>query len=435
MEPPIKLGINEASYSGQSKVYITLDDRRRHILTSGRSGTGKTTFLANLVAQDANAGRGFLLIDPNGDLAENALDLIPPRRIRKTIYLNPSDSEWPIGFNVLDNIPADHRAAHASELVSAFRSLWGASWGPRLEHILYNCIAALLEMPGSTLMGIQRMLLSARYRRRVVAHVTDPIIHQFWTDEFPLYEKKFGAEATAPVLNKIGQLFSSPDLRNILGNPNTAFNPRYLMDNNYIVIANLSVGKLGTQHANLLGSLLIAAFGAAAMTRADTPEEKRKDFLMVIDEFPNFTTTALTTLLSQARKYHLSLVLAHQYLDQMSAEVKDAVLGNVGTLIVFKAGAQDAETFARELNLPNHFVTSTDNYKARCRLLAFGNHMEDVLLRTPPPPKRHGHSNKILAHSRMHFATDRLDIEARIKRFLAGDHPAKSFRPKAEPDW
>ena len=269
MTDNINLGIDESAAYRSPKVRMTLDDRRRHILISGRSGTGKSTLLANLFAQDANAGRGALLIDPHGDLAETALDLVPPRRINKTLYINPADSDFPIGFNVFDNVPISHRAAHASDLVHAFKSVWGTSWGPRMEHILYNCIAALLEMPGATLLGVQHMLLDNPYRRRVLKTVTDPIVRQFWEEEFPLYEKKFGAEATAPVLNKIGQLFASPILRNILGNPKAAFNPRYLMDNNYLVICNLSKGKLGPQHANLLGSLLIASFGSAALTRSD----------------------------------------------------------------------------------------------------------------------------------------------------------------------
>jgi hypothetical protein len=380
-----------------------------------------------MFAQDANNGRGVLLIDPHGELAEDALNLVPPRRIRKTIYLNPADTQWPIGFNVLDDVPAEARAARAADIVSAFRSIWASSWGPRLEHILYNTIAALLEVPGATLICIPRLLLNGAYRKRALRHITDPVIANFWRDEFPIYEKKFGAEAVSPILNKIGQLLASPIVRNMIGQPKTALNIRHLIDNNYIIIANFSKGILGDQHASLLGALLIASFGAAALSRADMRPADRKHFAVIVDEFSNYTTEAFTSLLSEARKYKLSLTLAHQYLDQMTPTVRSAILGNVGSIVAFRVGAQDAAVYANEFGFVNQTrVTDTPNYSAWCRLLQDGTYSDAFLLDTPKPPKPHNHGHKIISHSRIHFASKRADVEQRILRFLKGDERAKS---------
>ena len=422
MTPFLKLGRRDTAFGSGMVVRQSIDDRRRHVLVSGKPGTGKSTFLANLFAQDANSGRGALLIDPHGELAEMALNLVPPARIRKTIYLNPADSAHPIGFNVLADVHPEDRASRADDIVAAFRSVWSASWGPRLEHILYNTIAALLESNDATLLCIPRMLLNRKYRERVVRRVRDPIIAQFWREEFPLYEKKFGAEAISPVLNKIGQVLSSPMIRNIVGQPRNSMHPRHLMDNNYLVITNLSKGRLGEQHANLLGALLISSFGAAALSRSDIPDaDERKDFAMIVDEFHNYTTDAFASLLAEARKYRLSLTLAHQYLQQMSDEVKAAVLGNCGSLIVFRTGAQDAPTFARELwPLNAEQLSDVANHEAWVRVMQYGEPSDTFKLRTLPPPPMHGHAGKIIRQSRIHFASSRYDVEERIARFLSG---------------
>ena len=418
MHPTIHLGQRAIGY-GPRKVQWPLNDKRRHLLVSGASGTGKSTLLANLFVQEANAGRGVLLIDPHGELAETCLDLVPSRRIRKTIYFNPADHEWPISFNVLDNIPPSQRAARTADIVAAFRSIWGSSWGPRLEHILYNSIAALMEINGTTLLALPKLLLNKSYRESITRRLQDPTVVQFWRDEFPLYEKKFGVEATAPVLNKIGQLLASPVMRKILGQPKSRIQPRHLIDNNYIVIANLSKGMLGEQHANLLGSLLITAFGAAAMSRADIKPEERKDFALIIDEFPNYTTNAFAALLSEARKYGLSLTLAHQYLEQMSEETRAAVLGNVGSIIAFRVGPNDGPTFARQLSpvSPEQLAT-TANYHAWCSLMLHGTKTEPTLIATREPPKPHGHEHKIIPHSRIHFATLGKKVDDQIARFF-----------------
>lgn len=437
METPLKLG-TRVSYYANGPVRLFLHDRRRHMLVSGRSGTGKSTLLANIFAQEANCGRGLILIDPHGDLAQAALDLVPPRRIRKTIYINPADSQWPVGFNVLAGVPVASRPARAADIIAAFKAIWADSWGPRLEHILYNTVAALLDTPDATLISIPLMLTEAKYRQQVIQHIVDPMVARFWKTEFPLLEKKFGAEATSPILNKVGQLLASPEVRNIIAQQKSGFDVRHVMDNNYIVIANLSKGLLGEHHANLIGALLISAFGSAALSRADTPENDRKDFLMIIDEFQNYTTKAFSTLLAEARKYRLSLVLAHQYLDQIQADVKAAVLGNAGSIFAFRIGSQDTPTFTRELDpVSATQLTETPNYEAWCRILQNGQPSDVFRLSAPPPPKPHGHGHKIVKNSRIHFATSREKIEARITKFLSNTlgTSVKLNNKPAPPDW
>lgn len=429
MDEHIKIGRRLSLY-GSGPVRISIDDRRRHMLVSGRSGTGKSTLLANLFAQDANSGRGALLIDPHGELAEEALDLIPPRRIRKTIYLNPSDANHPIGFNVLDGVRPEERAARADAIVGAFKSVWSSSWGARLEYILYNTVAALLEIDGATLLWIPKMLTNANFREAILPHLHDPRVAEFWREEFPMFDKKFGAEATVPVLNKIGQVLASPVVRNIIGQSQSRINPRYLMDNNYLIIANLSKGLLGEQHANLLGSLLIATFGSAALSRANIRAHERKDFAIIIDEFPNYTTSSFESVLSEARKYHVSLILAHQYLDQMTDDVRSAVLGNIGSVVVFRTGAQDSAVFERELtSISANQLTDTDNFRAWCRVLDRGTISDAFLLQTSPPPKSHGHAEKVIRHSRQNYAIQRATIEERVRRFLSHSPQQKTSSP------
>lgn len=418
MEPHITLGDTDAYYRS-GRVRLALSDERKHVLISGRSGAGKSTLLANWVAQKFNCGQAVALFDPHGDLALQVIDLVPAWRIRKTIYLNPADTEHPVAFNPLYNVAQADRPTRAAEIVAAFHSIWHASWGPRMEHILYNTVAALLENQGTTLLGIQRMLLDDTYRSQIVRNVKDPLVAQFWNREFPRLEEKFGAEATSPVLNKIGQLFSSPVIRNILGQVKSSFDPRHLIDNNYIFVANLSKGRLGEQHAALLGALLISSFGSAAMSRADMLEADRKDISLIIDEFANYTTTAFASLLSEARKYRLSLVLAHQYLDQMTPEIRSAVLGNVGSIIAFRIGPEDVETFRRQFaDLSNSMLTELPMHTAWCRLLQYGETYDPIRLKTKPaPPSKHSQA-KVIRTSRRSFGRSRRAIEEKIARFL-----------------
>lgn len=401
--------------------FLPLDDRRRHVLVTGTTGTGKSTLLANLFCQEANAGRGVFLLDPHGSLAQQAINAVPPRRIRKTIYLNVADEEYPVAFNPLYNVPERQRATRAANLVEAIKSIWGdISWGPRLEHVLYNALRALLDAGNATLLGIARMIEDDNYRARVRTTIKDPQVRKFWDVTFLTYLED-GPQAFTSVLNKVEQITSSAVMRNILGQTKSSFDPRHLMDNNYVVIVNLCKGAIGDEHANLLGSLLIASFGSAAMSRANLAPQDCKDFAMIIDEFPNFTTNSLASLLSEVRKYNVSMILAHQYLNQMTDVVRSAALGTIGSLIVFRVGGEDARVFGSHMNdLPYEHFADTWNYRAQTRIINYGTPLQTHELHTLPSPRPHGHGQKVINLTRNNFARSRAVVEPRIDRFIDG---------------
>jgi hypothetical protein len=395
---------------------LPLDDRRRHMLITGKSGTGKSTLIKQIFSQEANSGRGCFLIDPHGDLAEECLDLVPGHRIRKTIYINPDDDQFPIGFNLLEAVPPDRRAARASEIVTAFQAIWPDSWGPQLQHILTNCLLTLLEVPGTTLLGVRQLIRNKAYREKILAKVADPFIRDFWEQDFRDYLKKDAAFTS--VLNKLGQLLDAPLVRNMLGQSKSAFSPRHLIDNNYIVIANLSKGRLGPDHARMLGMFLISAFTSAALSRADIQPSARKDFALLIDEFQSFTTTSLETLLEEARKYGVALTLANQHFGQLPERLCKSVLGNVASLVTFTVGNDDAKLLEQE-----HFDVTAEQLRgiprhyAFARLSRYGAANASLILATSPGVKRHGHAKTIIKHSRHQYATPRADVERRLRQF------------------
>ncbi len=310
----------------------------------GSTGMGKSEFLKSMAIQDIEAGRGVCFIDPHGDSADDLLDYVPEERIKDVIYFDPDDLQYPIAFNVMEGTGFDYRHLVASGLVGVFKKIWGVeAWSGRMEYILNNTILALLEYPDSTLLGINRLMSSKEYRKKVVANITDPIVKAFWTDEFAKYADKFATEATAAIQNKVGQFASNNVIRNILGQPKSKINIRQIMDEGKILIVNVSKGKIGEDASRLLGAFLITKIQLAAMSRVDIPESQRRDFYLYVDEFQNFATESFANILSEARKYHLSLVMAHQYIKQMEEHVMDAVFGNVGTIVSFRVGAEDAE--------------------------------------------------------------------------------------------
>ena len=297
---------------------IAQDDRRRHLHIIGQTGTGKSTAILNLISQDLAMGRGVALLDPHGDLAERALTLIPRKRAHQLVYLNPADLERPIGFNVLDRVHEDHRPVVADGVVSAFRHVWPDSWGPRLEHFLLNSVRALLDAPGQTLLGIPRLLTDDAFRSRIVRLVRDPVVRSFWLNEYASYDRRFLAEANSPILNKIGRVLSAPAVRNIIAQPKSTIDLRQMMDEGRILIVNLSKGALGEGTAHLLGALITTGLAHAALSRADMPEHERRVFHLYADEFQSFATESFALILSEARKYGLTLTLGHQYLGQLS---------------------------------------------------------------------------------------------------------------------
>jgi len=396
-------------------------DRRQHVYCVGKSGTGKTTLLRNLILQDIEHGHGVGVIDPHGDLAEDILDQIPPWRTDDVVYFNPADLEYPIGLNLLQNVPAERRHRVASGVVGAMKAIWRDSWGARMEYILYAAVAALLDCQNTSILGVQRMLVDRRYRYWVVKQVKDPIVKSFWTMEFENYSSQFMQEAIAPIQNKVGQLLMSPPVRNVLGQVKRKIDPRFMMDNRRILIANLSKGLLGEDKANLLGSLLVTSFELAAMERVDVPESERRDFFLFIDEFHNFATDSFATILSEARKYRLNLTLSHQYLDQLRESVHHAVFGNVGTVISFRVGGRDARELAKEFGgsyAANHF-TSLSNFEAVVGLLSDGLRGEPFHARTLAPLEiRSGRRETVIRRSREKYAIRKGTVEGKIHRWL-----------------
>jgi DNA helicase HerA-like ATPase len=425
MEPwHIVLGVREGG--GEEHPFsLSPHDRRHHLYTIGKSGTGKTTFLHNLIVQDICAGHGVGIIDPHGDLASDLLDYIPRNRIEDVVYFNPADLEYPIGVNLLGATAPDNRHLIASGIVGVFKNIWLNFWGPRMEYILYATVAALLECDNVSLLGIQRMLSDSRYRAWVVKQVKDPLVRAFWVNEFAGYSRPFLQEAVAPIQNKVGQLLMSPHLRNILGQIRSRIEPRFMMDRGRIFIADVSKGKLGADKSNLMGALLVTQFQLAAMSRADVPEAKRRDFYLYVDEFQSFASDSFVSILSEARKYRLCLTLSHQYTNQLRPEIRDSVFGNVGSTVAFRVGQSDAELLEREFGNaypPSRFVDMR-NFEICVKILKDGEHYDPFIARTLPVwGERHGHRETIVRRSREKYSSPRKVIEDRIRRWLQQKH-------------
>ena len=415
------LGTATAGLTLNAEVTLGQEDRRRHLHVIGKTGTGKSTLLLSLMLQDLEAGRGFALLDPHGDLADALIDAVPPDRTNDVLYLNPGDLDFPVGFNPLDNVPPDGRALVTAHLVAAFKHLWAESWGPRLEHILRNAIALLADAPGSTLLGLSRLLVDLSYRNRLLSTCSNPMVRYFWTKEIVQWGDAFTAEAMSPVQNKIGALLSPPILRNIIGQPKSTIDLAAIMNGRRVLIANLSKATLGEGPAHLLGAFLATAFAQAAEARAKTPEHQRVDFNLYADEFQNFATDSFSLILSEARKWRLSLTLAHQFLGQLPIPLKQAVLGNVGSLIVFRIGAEDAEKVASELGIHSpSALTDLSNFTAWAKLMTSGNPTEAIHLDTTYPEiLHHGRAAAVIARTRARHARPRAAVEDKIARFMA----------------
>ncbi len=314
---------------------------------------GKSTLLENLAIQDIKNGEGLAFIDPHGGTAEKLLEYVPPERVKDVLYFAPFDIEYPISFNVMEDVGYDRRHLVVSGLMNAFEKIWADQWSSRMEYILNNVLLALLEYPDSTLLDVNRMLIDENFRKLVTENVTDPLVKSFWKEEFAKYTDRYAQEATPAIQNKIGQFTSNPLIRNIIGQSKSTFDLREIMDNKKIFIANLSKGRMGETNATLLGSMLITKIYLAAMSRAELSGEEIKKlppFYSYVDEFQSFANKSFADILSESRKYKLSLTMAHQYVEQMSEEVRAAVFGNVGTIISFRIGAYDAEFLEKEFS-------------------------------------------------------------------------------------
>lgn len=330
---------------------IKAQDRTKHMYVIGKTGMGKSTLLENMIIQDIRAGEGLAFIDPHGASAEKILDFIPEERIGDVMYFAPFDLENPIAFNVMEDVGYDKRHLVVSGLMSAFKKIWADQWSSRMEYILTNTLLALLEYPNSTMLGINKMYADKAYRKKVVENIKDPLVRSFWEEEFAKFTDSYSREATPAIQNKVGQFTGNPLVRNIIGQSKSSFDLRQIIDNKKILICNLSKGLVGEVNANLLGSMLITKLYLAAMGRADVSEverEKLPNFYFYVDEFQSFANESFADILSEARKYKLNLTLAHQYIEQMSDEVRAAVFGNVGTMVTFRVGAYDADVLEKE---------------------------------------------------------------------------------------
>lgn len=351
-----------------TKFGIKDDDRTRHMYIIGKTGMGKSTLIENMIIQDIHNGNGVCFIDPHGSSAEAMLKFIPEHRIKDVIYFAPHDLNYPLALNVLEQVDESQRHLVANGLMAAFKKIFGEEkFSDRIQYILNNIILALLENEGQTLLGVNRMLSDPAYRKFIVSNVKDPSVRAFWNEEFVKAGEKYAQEAAPGIQNKIGQFISNPLIRNIIGQKKTSFDIREIMDNKKILICNFSMGRMGEGNVNLLGNLMITKIYIAAMSRANLGADemsKTAPFYFYVDEFQNFVNESFAHMLSQARKYNLALTVAHQYVEQMTDEVKAAVFGNVGTMILFRVGAEDAERFEKEF-APQFTMDDIVNLSAR----------------------------------------------------------------------
>lgn len=420
---------------------IKPDDRRRHMYVIGKTGMGKTTLMENMAIQDIVNGNGVCFIDPHGDSIVKILDFIPPSRINDVVYFNPADLEHPIAFNILEAVESRYKHLVASGLMGVFTKIWASMWSSRMEYILNNTILALLDSPGNTMLGIVRIYVDKKYRKRIVDNIKDPMVKAFWVEEFANYAEKYRTEAVAPIQNKVGQFLSSAIIRNIVGQPKSTIDLRDIMDNRKILLLDLSKGKVGEDNSALLGAMIITKLQLAALSRVDIPEPERQDFYLYVDEFQNFVTDSFATILSEARKYRLNLTMGHQYIGQLSPEnntkVRDAVFGNVGTMVVFRVGAADAEYLETEFE-PSFAPTDIVNlpkYHVILKLMINGIASDPFTAVTMPVDEklRIGDGEKVIKVSRERYANPRAEVEDKIQRWMGTEfHEASAQSHSSE---
>ncbi|MEW5805243.1 MAG: CxxC-x17-CxxC domain-containing protein [Patescibacteria group bacterium] len=431
--------IGEAEFRNKRTPFgIKIDDLRRHIYAVGLTGVGKTTFLETMALYHIQHNKGVGIIDPHGEFSDRLMDYIPKERIDDVVYINPSDTNYPLAFNVMESVDFEQRHLVASSLLSVFKKIWPDVWSARMEYILNNTFLALLEYPDSTLLGISRMLADKDYRKMIVSRLMDPVVKAFWTQEFARYHDRFQVEAIAPLQNKVGQFTANPLVRNIIGQKKTKLNLREIIDTRKILIVRLPVGLVGESNASLLGGLLVTKLQQAAMSRIDIPENQREDFCLVIDEFQNFATESFIKILSEARKYHLNLVIGHQYLDQIPEEILAAILGNVGTYVAFRIGPVDAEKlepqFLPQINV--HELVNLPNHYFYIKMMIDGVTSPPFLGTTllPPPLPVQSYKEEIIKLSQLKYSTQKGFIEQEIQKWLEPVEPGKEEKLEQEPE-
>jgi len=454
LEPPVDLPIveetdepltllGEAVFRGRrTKFGIRNDDRRRHMYIIGKTGMGKSTLLENMIFSDIHMGRGVAVVDPHGDLVEAVLRFLPPERTNDVILFDPADKDFPLSFNMLTSRTPEQRSLVASGMMSVFMKLWPDVWSGRMEYILRNALLALIETEGNSMLGILRMFSDDAFRAKIVSHVEDHLVKSFWEDEYRSWSDKYRTEAIAAIQNKIGQLLSVPMIRNIVGQVQSTLDIRHAMDTGKIILVNLSKGKLGEDNSAFLGSMLVTKFQLDAMSRADVPESERKDFYLYVDEFQNFATESFATILSEARKYRLNLTMANQYVNQLligdkSTVLRDAVFGNVGSLVCFQVGSDDAEPLSLQFEemVDQKDILSLPKYHAYMRLMIKGIPSKPFSVSTLAPPVFKQDSDrveKIRKLSRERYTEKRSVVEAKIASWIASSRAGRQEAKTAE---
>ncbi len=422
MNPDNVTYFGETDFRGErARFGIKNEDRSRHVYVIGKTGMGKSTLLENMAAQDIQNGEGMCFIDPHGSAIDTLLEYIPEERIKDVVYFAPFDSDYPIAFNVMEDIGLDQRHLVVSGLMSAFKKIWVDAWSARMEHILNNTILALLEYPGSTLLAVNRMYADKGFREEVVSKVTDPAVRSFWNEEFAKWDERFMREATAAIQNKIGQFTANPLIRNIVGQQKSSFDIRKMMDEKKIFLVNLSKGRIGEQNAGLLGAMIVTKVYLAAMSRADASKSEMATlppFYLFVDEFQNFANDSFSDILAEARKYKLNLTIAHQYIEQMEETVRDAVFGNVGTTIAFRVGPLDAEVLEK-IFLPTFTaedIVNLGKYQIYLSLMidGVGSKPFSATNMAPLPRKAITYRNEVIENSRAMYANTRAEVQGRI---------------------
>lgn len=405
---------------------IKRKDRRQHMYVVGKTGTGKSALLFNMISQDIANGEGVCVVDPHGELVEGILKMIPDERMDDVIYFNPADTEYHIGFNILELPDPKYKHLVASGLMGIFTKIWSGVWSARMEYILNNAILALLDNPGSTLLGVPRLLVDKEFRQKIIANVTDPVVKAFWVNEYEQWKDQFRNEAIAPIQNKVGQFLSTAIIRNVVGQSKSTIDIFELMNSGKIFLVNVSKGRIGEDNSALLGAMIITKIQLAAMERVRIPEEERVDFYLYVDEFQNFATDSFAGILSEARKYRLNLIIAHQYIGQLitdvSTKVRDAVFGNVGTIISFRVGAADAEFLEKEFEpeITPQDLVNLPNYSIYLRLMVDGITCRPFSATTLPPFRLKGSEaigERIIQNSRKRYARPRYAVEEEINKW------------------
>lgn len=408
----------------KTKFGIKNKDRSRHVYIIGKTGMGKSTVLENMAAQDILNGEGVCFMDPHGSAIDVLIDYIPPERVKDVVYFAPFDTSFPMSFNVLEAVEPDKRHMVVAGLMASFKKIWLDAWSARMEYILSNTLLALLEYPGATLLGVNRMLAEKDYRNDVIKHITDASVKAFWIDEYNKWDPRYAREAGSSIQNKIGQFVSNPLIRNIIGQQKSSIDFRNIMDSQKIILINLSKGLIGETNGNLLGGMLITKLYIAAMSRADVGAgnlEKLPNFFFFVDEFQNFANESFADILSEARKYKLCLTVAHQYVDQLEEEVASAIFGNVGTMITFRIGATDAEMFEKQFapTFTAEDIVNLGKFQIYLSLMIDGIGSRPFSGRNLPPIAAPAVSmrEEIITHSRNHYAQPRAIVEANINKW------------------